>query len=195
MTYDPAVPQSAQSPSLYPPQGQANYGRLQTLLGKEHKFNLTAAADDGVHLQASMPNQTLNPAIPAGANGIWYVSGGDGYYKNTIGNNQIPNTLSGTTALTTSISTVVAVPANSYGDVYMFFVTGGVEYHCFGSYYANASTCWAYSNQMREQGGSSGRVDVILGNGSDVLGLNLRARTASSSGNGTYIYRVLYRLI
>lgn len=62
MTYNPTVPLNSDSPSIFPAQGQANFTRLQTLLGADHQFNLSAAADDGYHNLVHLTQQA-----PAGA--------------------------------------------------------------------------------------------------------------------------------
>lgn len=62
MTFDPAIPLSTDSPSIFPAQSQTNFGRLQTLVGADHQFNLTAAANDGYHTLIHMI-----PQSPAGA--------------------------------------------------------------------------------------------------------------------------------
>lgn len=54
MTYNTNVPNSAQSPALFPAQGSANFTRLKTLISANHKFNDTAAVDDGQHQNVQM---------------------------------------------------------------------------------------------------------------------------------------------
>lgn len=54
MAYDTSVPNSGQSPSLFPAQAQDNFSRLKTLLGANHKFNDSAATDDGYHQDVKM---------------------------------------------------------------------------------------------------------------------------------------------
>ena len=49
MTYDPGIPNASNSPGIFPAQSQANFGRLQTLLGADHQFNNSAATTDGWH--------------------------------------------------------------------------------------------------------------------------------------------------
>lgn len=61
-TYQPAVPQSGDSPSVFPGQGQGNFGRLQTIVSADHQFNNTAAANDGYH---NLIHETLQ--APSGA--------------------------------------------------------------------------------------------------------------------------------
>jgi hypothetical protein len=49
MTYQTNIPNSGQSPGLFPAQANANFTRLKTIVGANHKFNDTAATDDGYH--------------------------------------------------------------------------------------------------------------------------------------------------
>jgi hypothetical protein len=62
MTFNAAVPLNSDSPAIFPSQNQVNMARLQTLLGANHQFNLTAAADDGYHNLI-----VLTPQAPTGA--------------------------------------------------------------------------------------------------------------------------------
>lgn len=76
MTFNAAVPLNSDSPAIFPAQNQTNMARLQTLLGADHQFNLTAAADDGYHNLIHMTQQA--PAGVLAATGRLYVktSGG-----------------------------------------------------------------------------------------------------------------------
>lgn len=65
MTFNPAVPLNSDSPSLFPAQNQTNMGRLQTLLGADHQFNLSAAADDGYHNVIHLTQQAPSGALAA----------------------------------------------------------------------------------------------------------------------------------
>lgn len=62
MTFNPSIPLASNSPATFPAQSQANFGRLQILLGADHQFNLTAAANDGYHTLVHMI-----PQAPTGA--------------------------------------------------------------------------------------------------------------------------------
>ncbi len=75
-TFNPAVPLSSDSPSIFPPQNQGNMGRLQTVFAADHQFNLTAAANDGYH---NLIHKTLQ--APAGA----LASTGRSYVKTSGG--------------------------------------------------------------------------------------------------------------
>ncbi len=73
MTYNPSVPNAAQSPGLFPAQNNTNFTRLKTIINADHVFNDTAAADDGVHRQMTMVARTTPVALPAGTNAIAYT--------------------------------------------------------------------------------------------------------------------------
>lgn len=64
MTFNPTVPLNNDSPAIFPAQNQANMSRLQTLLGADHQFNLSAAADDGYHNLVHLTPQAPSGALP-----------------------------------------------------------------------------------------------------------------------------------
>ncbi len=76
MTFNAAVPLNSDSPSIFPAQNQTNMARLQILLGADHQFNLSAAADDGYHNLIHMTQQA-----PAGA----LAATGRAYAKSSAG--------------------------------------------------------------------------------------------------------------
>lgn len=65
MTFNAAVPLNSDSPSIFPAQNQINMARLQTLLGADHQFNLSAAADDGYHNVVHLTQQAPSGALAA----------------------------------------------------------------------------------------------------------------------------------
>jgi len=69
MTFNAAVPLNSDSPSIFPAQNQTNMARLQTLLGADHQFNLSAAADDGYHNIIHMTQQAPSGALAATGRG------------------------------------------------------------------------------------------------------------------------------
>lgn len=76
MTFNASVPLNSDSPATFPAQNQVNMSRLQTLLGADHQFNLTAAADDGYHNLIHMTQQA--PAGALAATGRAYVKSSAG---------------------------------------------------------------------------------------------------------------------
>jgi hypothetical protein len=85
MTYNPNVPNAAQSPGLFPPQNATNFTRLIPIINSDHFFFDTAptggnAGQDGVHRQVTMVSRADPTSfLPAGTNGIIYSKlGGSG---------------------------------------------------------------------------------------------------------------------
>ncbi len=70
MSFNAAVPLNSDSPSIFPSQNQTNMARLQTLLGADHQFNLSAAADDGYHNLIHLTQQA--PSGPLASIGRLY---------------------------------------------------------------------------------------------------------------------------
>lgn len=76
MTFDPAVPLNSDSPSTFPAKNQINMTRLQTILGADHQFNLSPAADDGYHNIVHMTQQA--PSGVLAATGRFYAKSSAG---------------------------------------------------------------------------------------------------------------------
>lgn len=87
MTFNAAVPASSDSPGIFPSQNQTNMVRLQTILGADHQFNLSAAADDGYHNVVHLTQQA--PSGPLAAIGRLYAKSVAGFinlfYMNDAG--------------------------------------------------------------------------------------------------------------
>ncbi len=79
MTFSAAVPLNSDSPAIFPAQNQTNMARLQTLLGADHQFNLSAAANDGYHNLIHMTQQAPSGALPA--TGRTYVKTTGGFIQ------------------------------------------------------------------------------------------------------------------
>lgn len=72
MTFDPSVPNAAQSPGLFPPQNNTNFARIKTIINADHVFNDTAQSTDGVHRQVTMIVRAQPVGLPGGTNSILY---------------------------------------------------------------------------------------------------------------------------
>src|ERR1700743_2456561 len=86
MTFNASVPLNSDSPSLFPTQNQTNMTRLQTLLGADHQFNLSAAADDGYHNLIHLTQPAPSGALAA--TGRLYSKSSSGinlFYMNEAG--------------------------------------------------------------------------------------------------------------
>lgn len=66
MPYQTNIPNSAQSPGIFPAQSIDNFTRLKTIISSNHKFNDSAAADDGYHQNIKM----LPIAVPSSDNTV-----------------------------------------------------------------------------------------------------------------------------
>lgn len=76
MTFNASTPLNTDSPSIFPAQNQTNMSRLQILLGADHQFNLTAAADDGYHNVIHMTQQA--PSGVLAGTGRYYAKSSAG---------------------------------------------------------------------------------------------------------------------
>lgn len=83
MTFNPSVPNAAQSPGLFPAQNSTNFTRLKTIINADHVFNDTAQATDGVHRQVTLISRATPAVLPAGTNGILYSK------VDTLGSSQV----------------------------------------------------------------------------------------------------------
>ncbi len=98
MSFDPSVPNSAQSPSLFPTQNNNNNTRLKTIINADHVFNDSAQATDGYHRQMTLLARATVVALPSGSNAVLYValdslSRAQLYFYNGLNNVQITPTL------------------------------------------------------------------------------------------------------
>ncbi len=86
MTFNPSVPNAAQSPGLFPPQNNTNFTRLKNIINADHVFNDTEPFpnNDGVHRQVTILNRAPPAgAIASGAAGIMYAA------ANAMGNSEL----------------------------------------------------------------------------------------------------------
>lgn len=134
MTFNAAVPLNSDSPAIFPSQNQVNMARLQTLLGANHQFNLTAAADDGYHNLIVMTEQAPTGALPG--YGRLYVRTNGGvvqlFYMDSTGREiQItpddllnPIKVNGSASLGGGASTTIFAPSYDYTGFGTVFIAG-----------------------------------------------------------------------
>lgn len=172
---------------------------------RDHFWNV-GSNEDGRHRFIQSPAFTVggnpdDPVLGAGMDGVKYIktTNGrvEGFYRNAAGIYQyIPSFLSGTHVVTSSFTTVVAVPANVYGEIVMFRTTAsGSTTGQTGFFKSDGTTCDSWSYGLRNQGGSTAVYNLRFGNGSDASGLNIRVRADESSQPHTWNYRITYRAI
>ena len=89
MTFDASIPLSTDSPALFPSQSQQNFQVLQTIVGKDHQFNLTPAGGDnsGYHTIVHMIPQSTPGAVAGHGQLYGKLSSGVAqlYYEDSAG--------------------------------------------------------------------------------------------------------------
>lgn len=200
MTYDPNVPNASQSPGLFPPQNNTNYARLKTIINADHVFNDSAQSTDGVHRQVTMIARAIPVILPAGTNSIlysWVDSNSQTQLKFYNGANDYQLTptwsvISGTVTISSSFATLAAVPANVFGEVFMWkgrFIQAG-------TFISDAGIVNGYAYSEKYKSGSSPSQILNFGfDGDGASGLNLQAQNdgSGSSFNGVWTFKILYR--
>jgi hypothetical protein len=184
MSFNASVPLNSDSPSIFPTQNQTNMGRLQTIIGADHQFNLSAAADDGYHNLVHLTQQA--PAGATASVGRLYVKSASGainlFYMDDAGlEYQItpvsiaPTKVTGSVALAGSATsgTVYTIPDNSQGTIFVnYIVPSGnfYRYYLFyksGSVFVDTYLLAASSNTSRPNISISGsNIRVVNGNSS-----------------------------
>ncbi|HUU86261.1 MAG TPA: hypothetical protein VMX17_00740 [Candidatus Glassbacteria bacterium] len=166
----------------------------ETTLNVDHYWNI-GADEDGHHKQVKMPKSAADITLGTGIDGGIYLKEAasgtvQGYYRNVVNVYQfIPAFLTGTSALTSSNSTIIAVPNNTYGNI-IVFRTGTSDSSQLGWFVASGGQVRAYSCGTEKTSSSSTTYNVKFANGSG-NGLNIRGRTDQASAD-TYNYRITY---
>lgn len=201
MTFNPLVPLSTDSPGIFPAQNQTNMSRLQTLLGADHQFNLTATANDGYHNLIHMQPQAPTGAL-ANIGRLYVKTGPDGqiclYYMNDAGTEYAVTPtdiiLTGTVNIVASNTfyTIAAIPANVFGEIFLW--KGRLIQT--GNFVSDGGVVNGYSYAQKYQSGSGASAILQLGfDGTGASALNLRVEiNGSGSGlTGIWNYRIFYR--
>ena len=203
MVWSSLWPDGTQSVKQNTVPGQQNTTYTETTLNNDHFWNI-GTDEDGYHRKISMENYTdtaigapTDPIIPTGMDAVQYLKSANGriqgFFQNANGIYQyIPSFLEGSVSITSTstYSTVVAVPAHCYGQIYLF-TDSDSEDGQFGFFKSGASVVQAYSMGTTFASSSTAGFNLKLGNGSQASGLNLRARREDGPSN-TYKYRITY---
>jgi len=194
MTYNASVPQNSDSPSIFPAQAQTNFTRLLTVVGADHQFNLSAAANDGYHNLIHMTQQVA-PAGALAATGRLYVKiqgpAVQLFYMDDLGvEHQItpiydiaPFKVSGNTiSLASGASAIIyPTPAFDYTGFGMAFYVGTVS---------------STTNSFLRVGGAANEHNIDQNNGGDVApsmfytGTDLKV-TNNAAGARTLTYSLM----
>lgn len=151
MTFNPAVPLNSDTPSIFPSQNQTNMNRLQTLLGADHQFNLTAAADDGYHNLIHLTQQAPTGALAA--TGRLYVKSASGainlFYMDDAGlEYQITPVSLAPTRVTGSVvlnggqtsGTIYTIPNNSQGTIFVNYINPAGNFYRYYLFYKSGNS-------------------------------------------------------
>lgn len=151
MTFNAAVPMNSDSPSIFPSQNQTNMARLQAIVGADHQFNLTAAADDGYHNVVHLTQQAPSGALAA--TGRLYAKTDTGlvqlFYMDDAGTEyqitpvaQAPTRVTGSVALAGSATsgTVYTIPDNSQGTIFVNYISPAGNFYRYYLFYKSGTT-------------------------------------------------------
>ena len=170
----------------------------------DHFWNV-GANEDGRHryinsLAYTVGGTPADVTIGTGMDGVLYLkttnSSAEWFRRNSNNIYQLsPNFLSGTHVVTASYTNIIALPANVYGDVFMWQDAAGKTRGQTGFFKTNATICSAWAYGLKIQGGSTAKYNVEFGKGSDSSGLNLRVVASEATAGATWNYRITYRAI
>lgn len=125
--------------------------RLQTILGADHQFNLTAAADDGYHNIVHLTQQAPSGALAAigrvyaksagGAINLFYMDDAGLEYQITPVS-IAPTRVTGSVALAGNATsgTVYTIPNNSQGTIFVNYITPSGNFYRYYLFYKSGNT-------------------------------------------------------
>lgn len=187
MTFNAAIPLNSDSPSIFPTQSQTNYARLQTIIGADHQFNLSAAADDGYHNVVHLTQQA--PSGVLAATGRVYAKSASGavnlFYMDDAGlEYQItpislaPTKVTGSVALAGSATsgTIYTIPNNSQGTIFVNYINPSGNFYRYYLFYKSGTT-FVDTNLIKESPNTSRPNISISGSNIRVVNGNSSART------------------
>ncbi len=158
--------------------------------------------EDGRHRFLNFPAFTVgavaaDPVIGTGMDVVRYVKTTNGrvqgFFRNAQGIYQdVPAFLSGTIAVpTTSYTNLVAVPANVYGEIFMWTTALGTRSSQSGSFRSDGTIveAWGFAQSTDSESSST---PLKFASGSDATTLNIRVRR-SDAASAIWNYRITYR--
>lgn len=187
MTFNAAVPLNSDSPSIFPTQNQTNMARLQTIVGADHQFNLSAAADDGYHNLIHLTQQAPSGALAAtgrlyaksasGAINLFYMDDAGLEYQITP-ISLAPTKVTGSVALAGNATsgTVYTIPNNSFGTIFVNYIVPSGNFYRYYMFYKSGNTF--VDTKLIEDSPNSSRPNIsISGSNIRVVNGNSSART------------------
>lgn len=194
MTFNAAVPLNSDSPSIFPAQNQTNMSRLQTIIGADHQFNLSAAADDGYHNIVHLTQQAPSGALP-GIGRLYVKSAGGSiclFYMDDAGlEYQItpvslaPTRVTGSVALAGSATsgTIYTIPNNSQGTIFVNYIIPAGNFYRYYLFYKSGNAF--IDTKLIEESSNTSRPDI------SISGSNIRVVNGNSSARTVAYYIVV----
>lgn len=176
-----------------------------TVTTRDHFWNV-GANEDGRHRFIQSPAFTVgsvatDPVIGTGMDGVRYlktVSGRvQGFYRNAQGIYQyIPAFLSGSVVLPGTYADVVAVPANSYGQVAMYTTARGILSGVTAHFRSDATVVETWGLLQSNEASTTNNIAPLkFASGTDATTLFIRARARDAAAGQTWNYRITYRAL
>lgn len=201
--------------------GQQNTTYIETTMGnsvvgtntnttRDHFWNV-GGDEDGRHrfiqsLAFTVGGNPTDPVLGSGMNAVLYlktINNSPQWFTRPAAGNiyQIsPNYLVGTTSVSSSsnYSTVVSVPNNTYGQIFMWLTDGsnGKFTAQTGFFKATGGVVDSWAINYQVQGSGTADNALKFGNGSEADNLNIVARRSGASSSQTgWSYKITYRAI
>lgn len=198
MTWNTLWPDGSKTVKANETPGQQNTTYIKTTMQEDHYWD-EDGTKDGRHKKVEMDTQSADPGLTGSMTGVLYLKDvADGrpqvFYDNgTVVYQATPVLLKGTHVVSSSYSNLVAVPDDTYGEIFMF-ITGsnGKTFFQAGGFRATNGKCEAWPYRQRNQNNTSA-YNLAFGNGSAGTSLNIRVKTDAASSGKTWAYRVTYR--
>lgn len=180
---------------------------------RDHFWNV-GANEDGHHRFIQSPGFTVggnaaDPLVGTGMNAVMYL-------KNTRGTpNDTPQWFTRTDALSggaiyqvtptyvtgvinmpnnSSYATLINVPINVIGEIYMFTAANGRRQGAKGYFRSSATICDAWALYQGVEGGAQS-LPLKFGNGSDASLLTIQVRNEDAANGQSWFYFITYRAI
>lgn len=217
MAWNAASPDGTISVKANRTQMNANNTYTQTTMGesivgtntvttRDHFWNV-GTNEDGRHRFIQSPAFTVggsptDPLVGTGMDGVLYLkttnTRAEWFHRNSSGIYQaVPSFKSGTVVVNSSSTygIITSVPANVYGEIFMYTTALGRSSAVMGFFRSNGSTVEAWALTNLEQGSSTAKSALKFGNGSNASGLNILTVSQEASSGLTWNYRITYRAL
>lgn len=171
--------------------GTGNMSYIENKMKLDHYWN-EDANKDGHHKIIQMTEEATDPALATGMDGSIYLKSDgsriQGFYRNTNGIYQfIPAFLSGTVNMSTSVTNIVAVPANVYGEIFMWN-GDAIGSSAKGFFHSDGTKVYAFATSLY----SIIPVNITFTN-TTATDLNIKGNLTASLGTTLFNYRITYR--